>query len=93
VIKTFTCRETEGIYHGRLSRRFPQDIQRAASRKLEMLSAATRLQSLQVPPGNKLEKLSGNRAGQYSIRINEQWRLCFVWRDGDAYDVEIVDYH
>ena len=58
-----------------------------------MLSAATRLQSLQVPPGNKLEKLSGNRAGQYSIRINEQWRLCFVWQDGDAYDVEIVDYH
>jgi toxin HigB-1 len=58
-----------------------------------MLSAATRLESLQVPPGNKLEKLSGNRAGQYSIRINEQWRLCFVWQDGDAYDVEIVDYH
>ncbi len=58
-----------------------------------MLSAATRLESLQVPPGNKLEKLSGDRAGQYSIRINEQWRLCFVWQDGDAYDVEIVDYH
>ncbi len=91
--KTFTCRETEGIYHGRLSRRFPQDIQRAASRKLEMLSAATRLESLKVPPGNELEKLSGDRTGQYSIRINDQWRLCFVWQDGDAYDVEIVDYH
>ncbi|MGQ0443671.1 MAG: type II toxin-antitoxin system RelE/ParE family toxin [Beijerinckiaceae bacterium] len=58
-----------------------------------MLSAATRLESLKVPPGNKLEKLSGHRAGQYSIRINEQWRLCFVWKDGDTYDVEIVDYH
>ncbi len=68
-------------------------IQRGAARKLEMLSAATRLESLKVPPGNKLEKLSGHRAGQYSIRINEQWRLCFVWKDGDTYDVEIVDYH
>jgi len=93
VIKTFKCKETEGIYEGRLSRRLSQDIQRAAARKLEMLSAATRLESLKVPPGNKLEKLSGHRAGQYSIRINEQWRLCFVWKDGDTYDVEIVDYH
>ncbi|MGH8609750.1 MAG: type II toxin-antitoxin system RelE/ParE family toxin [Gammaproteobacteria bacterium] len=93
MIKTFKCRETEGIYHGSLSRRIPRDIQRVAARKLEMLSAATRLESLQVPPGNKLEKLRGDRAGQYSIRINEQWRLCFVWQDGDAYNVEIVDYH
>ncbi|MBA3493083.1 MAG: type II toxin-antitoxin system RelE/ParE family toxin [Gammaproteobacteria bacterium] len=93
MIKTFKCKETEGIYEGRLSRRLSQDIQRAAARKLEMLSAATRLESLKVPPGNKLEKLSGHRAGQYSIRINEQWRLCFVWKDGDTYDVEIVDYH
>ena len=93
MIKTFKCKETEGIYEGRLSRRLSQDIQRAAARKLEMLPAATRLESLKVPPGNKLEKLSGHRAGQYSIRINEQWRLCFVWKDGDTYDVEIVDYH
>ncbi len=93
MIKTFKCKETEGIYEGRLSRRLPQEIQRAAARKLEMLSAATRLESLKVPPGNRLEKLSGDRAGQYSIRINEQWRVCFVWNDGDPYDVEIVDYH
>jgi len=93
VIKTFKCKETEGIYEGRLSRRLPQDIQRAAARKLEMLSAATRLESLKVPPGNRLEKLSGDRANQYSIRINDQWRVGFVWRDGDADDVEIVDYH
>lgn len=93
MIKTFKCKETEGIYEGRLSRRLPQDVQRAAARKLEMLSAATQLVSLTVPPGNKLEKLSGHRAGQYSMRINEQWRLCFVWKNGDSYDVEIVDYH
>ena len=93
MIKTFKCKETEGIYEGRLSRRLPQDIQRAAARKLEMLSAATRLESLKVPPGNRLEKLSGDRANQYSIRINDQWRVGFVWRDGDADDVEIVDYH
>ena len=93
MIKTFKWKETEGIYHAQLSRRLPQDIQRAAARKLEMLSAATRLESLKVPTGNELEKLSGDRTGQYSIRINDQWRLCFVWQDGDAYNVEIVDYH
>ena len=68
-------------------------MQRVALRKLRMLDAATRLEDLRVPPGNRLEKLKGDRAGQHSIRINDQWRICFVWKNGDAYDVEIVDYH
>ena len=75
------------------SRRFPQDIQQIALRKLRMLNNSASLIDLRVPPANRLEKLVGNRAGQYSIRINDQWRLCFEWRDGDAYDVEIADYH
>jgi proteic killer suppression protein len=93
VIKSFRCRETQGIWNGQLSRKLPSDIQRIAARKLEMLSAATQLDSLRIPPANRLEKLKGERAGQYSIRVNDQWRICFRWRNGDAFDVEIADYH
>jgi len=93
VIKSFKCRETERIYQGRFSRRLPRDIQRLAARKLEMLSAASQLKSLRIPPSNRLEKLKGDRSGQHSIRINNQWRICFIWKSGDAHDVEIVDYH
>jgi proteic killer suppression protein len=93
VIKSFKCRETERIYRGRFSRRLPRDIQRLAARKLEMLSAASQLKSLRIPPSNLLEKLKGDRSGQHSIRINKQWRICFIWKSGDAHDVEIVDYH
>ncbi|MGV7235693.1 MAG: type II toxin-antitoxin system RelE/ParE family toxin [Nitrosomonadaceae bacterium] len=93
MIKSFKCRETERIYQGRFSHRLPRDIQRLAARKLEMLAAASQLQSLRIPPSNRLEKLKGNRSGQHSLRINDQWRICFVWKSGDAYDVEIVDYH
>jgi len=93
MIQNFRCKETEGIHLRRVSRRFPADMQRAAQRKLRMLDRASRLQELTVPPGNQLELLKGDRAGQHSIRINQQWRICFRWKDGDAFDVEIVDYH
>ncbi|MCH8054881.1 MAG: type II toxin-antitoxin system RelE/ParE family toxin [Deltaproteobacteria bacterium] len=93
MIKSFKCRETERVYHGRFSRRLPRDIQRLAARKLEMLAAASQLNSLRIPPSNRLEKLKGDRSGQHSIRINDQWRICFIWKSGDAHDVEIVDYH
>lgn len=93
MIVSFNCKETEKLFRGRFSRKLPQNIQRVAARKLEQLHAATILDTLRVPPGNRLEALSGNRAGQHSIRINNQWRLCFIWRDGNAVDVEIVDYH
>ena len=93
MIKSFKGRETEQLFNGRFSRRLPKDVQRLAARKLEMLAAASRLRSLQVPPSNRLEKLKGGRAGQHSIRVNDQWRICFVWRNGDAFNVEIVDYH
>jgi toxin HigB-1 len=93
VIKSFKDRETQQILTRQCSRRLPSDIQQVALRKLRMLNNAHALNDLQVPPDNRLEKLTGDRAGQYSIRINDRWRVCFVWRDGDAYDVEIVDYH
>jgi toxin HigB-1 len=93
VIKSFKDRETQQIFTRQRSRRLPPDIQQVALRKLRMLNNAHTLTDLQVPPANRLEKLAGDRAGQYSIRINERWRVCFTWRDGDAYDVEIVDYH
>ena len=93
MIKSFKCRETERIFNGLRSRKLPNEIQRIAARKLEMLHAATLLKSLRIPPSNRLEKLKGKRSKQHSIRINDQWRLCFVWKRGDAYDVEIVDYH
>jgi len=93
VIKSFKDRETQQIFTRQRSRRLPPDIQQVALRKLRMLNNAHALNDLQVPPANRLEKLEGDRAGQYSIRINDRWRVCFAWRDGDAYDVEIVDYH
>jgi len=93
VIRSFADRETEKVYQREVSRRLPGDVQAAALRKLRMLANARELRDLRSPPGNRLERLSGDRVGQYSVRINDQWRLCFVWRDGDAFDVEIVDYH
>jgi len=91
VIKSFRCAETERLHHRQASRRF-QAIERIARRKLRQLDSAAELRDLAAPPGNRLEALHGDRKGQYSVRINDQWRLCFAWRDGDAYDVEIVDY-
>ena len=93
VIISFRCAETERIFHGERSRKLPPDIQNTARRKLEYLHRAHRLLDLQAPPGNRLEALKADRKGQYSIRINDQWRICFVWNDGSAESVEIVDYH
>jgi proteic killer suppression protein len=93
VIQTFRDRETERLFDRNPSRKLGANVQRAALRKLRILDAAVTLQDLRVPPGNRLEKLKGNRAGQHSIRINDQWRVCYVWDSGDAYDVEITDYH
>ncbi len=93
MITSFKCKETERLFRGNFSRKLPQSIQRIAARKLEQIHAATVLDTLRIPPGNRLEVLSGDRQGQYSIRINEQWRICFSWKDGAASDVEIVDYH
>lgn len=93
MIRGFADKETEKIWNGEVSRRFPRDIQDRALRKLRQLDAAQVVEDLKNPPGNNLENLSGNRAGQKSIRINRQWRICFRWKDGDAHDVEIVDYH
>lgn len=93
MIRTFNDREAEKIFNRQRSRRLPSDIQQVALRKLRMLNRAQSLQDLRVPPANRLERLSGDRAGQYSIRINDQWRICFEWQDGDAWQVEIVDYH
>ena len=92
MIKTFRCRDTEALFQDRLVRRF-QAIERVARRKLEMLDAATSLADLSQIPGNRLEALKGDRAGQYSIRVNDQWRVCFEWVEGDSFNVEIVDYH
>jgi proteic killer suppression protein len=93
MIKNFADKETEKLFSRQLSRKLPQNIQRNARIKLEILDSAGELQDLMVPPGNRLEKLSGDRKGQHSIRINQQWRICFIWRDGNIYEVEIVDYH
>jgi len=93
VIKSFKDTETEKIYSRERSRKLPPDIQQVALRKLRMLNNARNIKDLIIPPANRLEKLSGNRMGQYSIRINDQWRICFAWKDGDAIDVEITDYH
>jgi proteic killer suppression protein len=92
VIRTFRCLETERLFRRESGRRF-KAIERQALRKLDLLDAAPDMLTLGTLPGNRLEKLKGNRMGQYSIRINDQWRICFEWRDGHAYDVEIVDYH
>jgi proteic killer suppression protein len=93
VIVGFKSEEARLIFSGFVSRRLPNDIQTTARRKLIMLDAAVDLDGLRVPPGNRLEALRGSRAGHHSIRINSQWRICFVWQDGNATDVEIVDYH
>lgn len=93
MIRNFSCREAEKIWHGTPSRRLPAGIQSVARRKLRMLHNAATLEDLRVPPANRLEALKGRRKGQFSIRINDQWRICFHWKQGDATDVEIVDYH
>lgn len=93
MIKDFADKETEKLFRRQSSKKLPQDIQRKARMKLEILDSADVLRDLMVPPGNRLEKLSGDRKGQYSIRINQKWRICFVWRSGNTYEVEIVDYH
>jgi len=93
MIKSFAEKETEKLFNRQFSKKPPQNIQYNARTKLEILDSANVLQDLTIPPGNQLEGLSGSQKGQHSIRINAQWRICFVWRDGDVYDVEIVDYH
>ena len=93
MIRTFRDSDTEALFDRRRSRRLPGALQRVALRKLVIIDAADSLSDLRIPPGNRLEALKGDRSGQHSIRINEQWRICFVWRVSDAFDVEIVDYH
>ena len=93
MIRNFADKEAEKIWRGTPSRRLPNDIQAVARRKFRMLNNAETLDDLRIPPANRLEALKGGRKGQHSIRINDQWRVCFCWKDGDAYDVEIVDYH
>ena len=93
MIRSFKCKETEAIWNETKSRKLPSDIQDRALRKLSMLDAALTVDDLREPPSNHLEGLKGNRKGQMSIRINKQWRICFVWSEGEASDVEIVDYH
>lgn len=93
MIKTFSCKETRGVFNEETSRKFPGDIQKTALRRLQTLNGANTLQDLTMTPGNRLEKLKGNREGQYSVRINDQWRVCFRFEAGNAHDVEICDYH
>ncbi len=93
MIKTFKCKETEKIFGREYSRKLPRDIQKAAFRKLRMIGRSKTLSDLKIPPANRLEKLSGKRKGQYSIRINDQWRIYFKWVDNNAFGVEITDYH
>jgi proteic killer suppression protein len=93
MIRSFGCKDTELIWQGQSSRRFPSDIQDRALRKLRQLDAALTIADLRNPPSNRLETLKGDRKGQWSIRINDQWRICFRWTEGEASGVEIVDYH
>lgn len=93
MIESFGCKRTALVFLGQVPKGFPSDVLSVARRKLRMLDAAIRLEDLRIPPNNRLEALKGDRAGQHSIRINDQWRLCFVWRNGAAHDVEMVDYH
>ncbi len=93
MIKSFRCKETEKLFLRNKLSRFPSEIIRVAQRKLNIIDSAEDIEDLRIPPGNRLEKLKGNRQGEYSIRINSKWRLCFRWHDGNAFDVEIVDYH
>ncbi|MFN3983706.1 MAG: type II toxin-antitoxin system RelE/ParE family toxin [Caldilinea sp.] len=93
MIKTFRDNEAQKIYQRQRSRKLPADIQQTALRKLRMINNAVTINDLRIPPANRLEKLSGDREGQWSIRINDQWRVCFRWEGNDAYEVEIMDYH
>ena len=93
MIKSFANRDSERLFGREPVRRFPSILARVMLRKLVAVDAADALEDLRIPPGNRLEKLKGSRSGQYSIRVNDQWRVCFHWKDGNAYDVEIVDYH
>lgn len=93
MIRSFGSKDTERIWHEQYVKRVDRTVQRAAMRKLELIHAAKDLDDLRIPPGNRLERLVGDRRGQHSIRVNAQWSICFVWRDGGADDVELVDYH
>jgi len=93
MIRAFRDKDTERLFRRERVKKLPSPVSRVALRKLLLLDAAESLDDLRVPPGNRLEKLRGDRKGQYSIRVNDQWRVCFRWEDGDAYDVEITDYH
>jgi proteic killer suppression protein len=93
MIRAFKDKEAEKVFHGRFSRKLPSDIQRIAERKLIMLHRALTLNDLRVPPSNRLEVLKEDRTGQHSLRVNDQWRICFEWRTDGVYEVEIVDYH
>ena len=93
MIRSFASKETQKVWNEEFSRKLPTNMQKLALRKLRVLDAASRLDTLRVPPGNRLEKLKGDRAGQHSIRINDQWRICFAWNEPYADEVEIVDYH
>ncbi len=93
MIKTFADKQTAAIFEGYQVRKLPKEIQQTARRKLKQIDSATTIDSLRVPPGNRLELLKGDRVGQWSIHINDQWRICLRWKSGDAFDVEITDYH
>ena len=93
MIETFADKQAAAIFHGYQVKRLAREVQETARRKLKMLDSAVTVESLRIPPGNRLERLKGERAGQWSIRVNNQWRICFVWRAGYAFEVEIVDYH
>jgi proteic killer suppression protein len=93
MIKSFKCKETEKIFNREFSGKLPPDIQKVAHRKLKIIHNSKSLTDVKIPPGNRLEKLVGNRKGQYSICINDQWRICFEWNDNNAFNVEILDYH
>ncbi len=93
MIKSFRCKETKKVFSRRFSKKLPTDIQESARQKMVILDSATAINDLRIPPGNRLEELKDDRKGQHSIRINGQWRICFEWKSGDSYHVEIVDYH
>jgi len=93
MIKSFSCKETQKVFERSFSKKLPQDIQLKFRQKLLLIDAAAELNDLRIPPGNRLEELKEDRKRQHSIRVNDQWRICFIWNAGDAYDVEIVDYH
>lgn len=93
MIKSFSDKDTERLFRGQRPRKLPNSIWKRGTRKLLIIHAANDLSELRIPPGNRLEKLKGDREGEHSIRINDQWRICFLWRDGHAYQVEITDYH